>query len=196
MRHVQALFSDQWRVFGLPQGAPERCSKMNQATYDLLTKICDRCGGRCCYYARPPLTEERISILLENGISLDDVLFREHRTLDCKSTGFCVGFSDGRCRLQNVKPETCSAGPFTFDVRGGKLEIHIKRERICELVSFLKSNPAVFNEQYELAVEKIRHLVRSLPSEELESVCRVEETETDMVAEIPLDEVFANDRGN
>jgi Fe-S-cluster containining protein len=166
---------------------------MNQATFDLLTKICDKCGGRCCYYARPPLTEERISILLENGMSLDDVLFREHRMLDCKSTGFCVGFADGRCRVQSVKPETCSAGPFTFDVRNGKLEIYLKKERICDLVAFLKGNPAVYNEQYELAVEKIQHLVRQLPPEELESVCRVDEPETDKIAEIPLAEVFSND---
>ncbi len=136
---------------------------MNQITFDLLTKICDKCGGRCCYYAKPPLTEERISILVENGISLDNVVFREHRMLDCKSTGFCVGYSEGRCRVQHVKPETCMAGPFTFDVKNGKLEIYLKKDRICDLVTFLKVNPAVYNEQFELAVQNIRQLVRPFP---------------------------------
>jgi Fe-S-cluster containining protein len=142
------------------------------------------------------LTEERISILLDNGMTLDDIMFREHRSLDLKSTGFCVGYSDGRCRVQHVKPETCAAGPFTFDVRNGNLEIFLKRERICDLVAFLKGNPGVYNEQFELAVEKIQQLVRSLPAEELESVCRVEEPETDKVAEIPLAEVFCDDLRN
>jgi Fe-S-cluster containining protein len=163
---------------------------MNQATNDLMAKICDKCGGRCCYYARPPLTEERISILLDNGMTLDDVRFREHRSLDCKSTGFCVGFSDGRCRVQHVKPETCTAGPFTFDVRNGNLEIFLKKERICDMVSFLKGNPGAYHEQFELAVCMIQQLVRSLPPEELESVCRVGEPKTDKVAVIPLAEVF------
>ncbi|MBI0582610.1 MAG: YkgJ family cysteine cluster protein [Methanomassiliicoccus sp.] len=163
---------------------------MNQATYELLTTICDRCGGRCCYYARPPLTEERISILLENGMTLDDVLFRDHRMLDCKSTGFCVGFSEGRCRVQHVKPETCSAGPFIFDVRDGCLRIYLRKDRTCDLVAFLKGNPAVYHEQFELALEKIQHLVRSLPREELTSFCGVEGPETEKVAEMPLSEVL------
>lgn len=166
---------------------------MNQATYDLLAKICEKCGGRCCYYARPPLTEERITLLLDNGIVIDDILFREHRMLNNKSTGFCVGYSEGRCRVQHVKPETCAAGPFTFDVRNGILEIYLKRERVCDLAAFLKSNPAVYHEQFELAVRNIRHLVRSLPIEELQSVCRTAGPEADRVAEIPLADVLDKD---
>jgi len=169
---------------------------MNQLTFDLLTKICDKCGGRCCYFAKPPLTEERISILLENGISFDDIVFGEHRMLDCKSTGFCIGYSGGRCRVQQVKPETCVAGPFTFDIKNGKLEIYLKKDRICDLVSFLKGNPSVYDEQFELAFQHIRHLVRSLPPEELDSVCRVEEPATDKVAEFSLSEVLSNDGRN
>jgi Fe-S-cluster containining protein len=169
---------------------------MNQITYDLLTQICTKCGGRCCYYSKPPLTEERISILLENGITFDDIKFGDHRQLDCRSTGFCVGYSEGRCRVQNVKPETCQAGPFTFDVQNGKLEIFIKKDRICELVTFLKGNPSAYNEQFEMAVQSIIHLVRSLPPEELHSVCKVEEPETEKVAEFPLSEVLSNDRRN
>jgi len=93
---------------------------MNQVTYDLLTAICDKCGGRCCYFAKPPLTEERITILLENGMTFDDILFQNYRKLACKSTGFCVGYRNGRCTVQDVKPETCVAGPFTFDVKRGQ----------------------------------------------------------------------------
>lgn len=169
---------------------------MNQITYDLLTQICDKCGGRCCYFAKPPLTEERISILLENGMTLDDIVFGTYRKLDCKSTGFCVGFKDGRCRVQHVKPETCVAGPFTFDIRNDKLEIYLKQERICELVAFLKSNPEVYKEQYDLALQNIAQLLKALPKEELAELLKVEEDATDLVVKLPLDEVFASDGRN
>lgn len=169
---------------------------MNQITYDLLTKICDKCGGRCCYFAKPPLTEERISILLENGATFDDILFQTYRKLDCKSTGFCVGFNGGRCRFHDVKPETCVAGPFTFDIKNDMLEVYIKQERICEMVAFLKENPDVYREQYELALQNIECLVRSLPKDELAEVLKVEEDATDKVAELPLREVFYADGRN
>jgi uncharacterized protein len=165
---------------------------MNQKTFDILTGICEKCGGRCCYYAHPPLTEERISILLDNGITFDEIQFGSYRRLDVKSTGFCIGYRDGKCRVQGVKPETCVAGPFTFDVRNGKLEIYLKKERICELVTFLKNDPAVYHEQYELAVHNIQNLVRCLPQDELDAVIKIEEPETDKVSEIPMTEVLAN----
>ena len=132
---------------------------MNQMTMDLLTKICDKCGGRCCYYARPPLTEERISILIENGVTFDEIMFREHRMLDCKSTGFCIGW-DGRCRIQQVKPETCVAGP-SFDICDGSWRLPKKDASATWL--FLKSDRAAYDEQFELAVQNIQHLVRAFP---------------------------------
>lgn len=178
------------------KGAPNGWFTMNQITYDLLTKICEKCGGRCCYYAKPPLTEERISILLDHGMTFDDILFQSYRKLDTKSTGFCVGFRDGKCKVQGVKPETCVAGPFTFDVRNDKLEIYLKKERLCDLVAFLKNNPEVYQEQYDLALQSICHLVKTLPSEELAEVLKVEESDTDLVGEVPLSEVLSPDSRN
>jgi Fe-S-cluster containining protein len=159
---------------------------MNQITKDLLAKICERCGGRCCFYAKPPLTEDRISILLEHGLSLDDVLFRDHRMLDCKSTGFCIGFKEGRCTVHPVRPETCVAIPFTFSICDGMLEIYLRKERLCDLVSFLKGHPDAYREQFELALQNIRRLIRSLPEEELASICREDMSNADKVAELPL----------
>lgn len=162
---------------------------MNQMTKDLLTKICEKCGGRCCFYAKPPLTEERITILLAHGVTLDDVLFRDHRMLECKSSGFCIGFKDGHCTLHQVRPETCVASPFTFGISNGKLEIYLKKERLCNLVSFLKSDPSAYREQFELALQNIQQLIRSLPKEELESVCHRDRMDSDKVAEFPLEDV-------
>ena len=67
---------------------------------------------------------------------------------------------------------------------------------LCEMVTFLKENPEVYREQYELALQNIEYLIRSLPKEELDEVLKVEEDSTDKVAEVPLREVFAPDRRN
>ncbi|NLK26527.1 MAG: YkgJ family cysteine cluster protein [Euryarchaeota archaeon] len=169
---------------------------MNQITYDLLTTICERCGGRCCFYAKPPLTEERTSVLLENGMTSDDILFQNYRKLDCKSTGFCVGYQDGRCTIHHVKPETCVAGPFTFKVSGDMLEIRIRQERICDLARFLNNNPEVYREQYELALQNITSLLKALPPEELSEASKAWRGSTDVVATIPLAEALSSDNMN
>ena len=169
---------------------------MNQRTYDLISDICAKCGGRCCYFARPPLSEERISILLENGITWDKIKFGNYRNLDIKSTGFCSAYHEGRCKVQSVKPETCVAGPFTFDIKDGNLEIYLKKERICDLVSFIKEHSEVYKEQYELAIKNIMHLIKNLPEDELREILKVDEPETMRISEIPLTEVYADDGRN
>ncbi len=67
---------------------------------------------------------------------------------------------------------------------------------MCDLVTFLRSNPEVYREQYELAVQNIQNLVRTLPREELAEVCKVDEPDTVKVGEYSLAEVLANDRRN
>ena len=97
-----------------------------------LSRACAKCdiGGRCCFEARPPLTEERIRILMDNGFALTRSIgsgpgIRGGHRAD----GFCTLFKDGRCSIHSVKPETCIAGPFTFDVKGAVLEVYLKRRR-------------------------------------------------------------------
>ena len=169
---------------------------MDNAQLQTLNSICAKCGGRCCYYTRPPLTEERISVLVDNGISLDDIRWGKYRALELKSTGFCKGYQDGSCRFNGTKPELCAAGPFIFDIKDDKLEIFIKKDRLCPLASYLKSHPDEFKQKYNSAVYHIVKFVRALPEEELVEVLKQEKPESEKVDEIPLAEVNRGDCGN
>ena len=99
----------------------------------------------------------------------------------------CVMFNDnGLCAIQSFKPETCAAGPFTFDVKEGVIEIYMKKESICPLVAVLKQDVKAYDEQYKMAVEKIIRVVAFLPEDELWTVCNIEEPDTDKVEDLTI----------
>jgi hypothetical protein len=123
---------------------------------------------------------------MNNGVSADAVEFAGYRRLRLRQDGFCVLFQDGRCSIHSIKPETCVAGPFTFDIKGDTLQIFIKRESICPMVRFLKANRKAYDGLFEISVEKIMDLVNSVPEAEMAEILKIEEPETDLVAEIRL----------
>jgi hypothetical protein len=51
--------------------------------------------------------------------------------------------------------------------------------------------PEAYRQQYALAVQSISHLVSDLTEEEIAAICRIEEPETEKVAEIPR--VYSHD---
>ena len=99
--------------------------------------------------------------------------------------GTCIFCNGNKCSIHTIKPETCRAGPFTFDVKGDIIEIFLKYETICPVVRLLKEVPEAYEHQFDLAKKSITHLVRHLTDEELDAICRIEEPETEKVAEIP-----------
>ena len=105
--------------------------------------------------------------------------------LKTKKNGECILFVNGKCSVHSCKPETCRAGPFTFDVKGDIIEIFLKHVSLCPMVRLLKEVPEVYEQQYRAAVWEITHLVRNLPGDQLAEVCRIDEPDTDKVAEIP-----------
>ena len=102
--------------------------------------------------AMPPLTEKRIDILLANGVSRDNIEIKGYKRLRLKPDGFCVLFQDGKCSVHSVKPETCVAGPFTFDVKGRILQIFLKKPSICPMVKVLKKDLKAYESLFELSV--------------------------------------------
>jgi Fe-S-cluster containining protein len=136
--------------------------------------------------AMPPLTEKRIDILLANGVSPDNIEIKGYKRLRLKPDGFCVLFQDGKCSVHSVKPETCVAGPFTFDLKGTILQIFLKKPSICPMVEVLKKDRKAYESLFELSVSEIVDLVNGLPSEELEEIVKIDEPETELVAEIKL----------
>ncbi|MGD0818409.1 MAG: YkgJ family cysteine cluster protein [Methanomassiliicoccales archaeon] len=158
---------------------------MSDEWYDKATEVCQQCGGRCCMNAHPPLTDERIRILTDNDVSCDNIEFAGYKRLKVKDDNMCVMFKDnGLCAIHGFKPETCVAGPFTFDVKEGVIEIYMKKESICPLVAVLKQDCKAYDEQYKMAVEKIIRVVAFLPEEELWTVCRIEEPDTEKVEDL------------
>ena len=161
---------------------------MDENLCEALSQACNECHlvGGCCFDARPPLSQERIDILLKNGVSADAVEFAGYKRLRLKPDGFCVLFLDGKCSIHSIKPETCVAGPFTFDIKENVLQIFIKRESICPMVRFLKANRKAFDGLFETSVERIMELVNSVPPLEMAEILKIDEPETDLVAEIRL----------
>jgi Fe-S-cluster containining protein len=161
---------------------------MDENLCEALSQACNECHlvGGCCFDARPPLSQERIDILLKNGVSADAVEFAGYKRLRLKPNGFCVLFQDGKCSIHSIKPETCVAGPFTFDMKGNILQIFIKRESICPMVRFLKANRKAFDGLFEASVERIMELVDKVPPLEMAEILKIDEPETDLVAEIKL----------
>ena len=163
---------------------------MDEDISQALSQACDDChlAGGCCFEARPPLSQKRIDILMENGVSPDAVEIVGYKRLCLGRDGFCVLFRDGKCSIHEFKPETCVAGPFTFDIDGDMLRIFLKRESICPMVRFLRANRKAYDALFEISVEKIMDLIRNVPDEEMAQILKIEEPETDLVAEIQLEE--------
>ena len=155
---------------------------------EAISQACSEChlDGGCCFEARPPLSQERIDILIKNGVAESTVEFAGYKRLRLKQDGFCVLFLDGKCSIHSIKPETCVAGPFTFDIKDNVLQIFLKRENICPMVRFLKANRKAYDGLFETSVEKIMHLIKNLPASEMAEILKIEEPDTDLVAEIPL----------
>jgi Fe-S-cluster containining protein len=169
---------------------------MGRTWEEIFTEVCDRCGGRCCCEARPPLTKERIDLISGSGVPVDRIDFSGYKKIRTREDGFCMMYQKNRCSIHRIKPETCVAGPFTFDIRNGVLEIYLKKEILCPIVPYLKKDEQAYRRQYAMAIDNITKLVRCLPPDEILEILKIEEPETEKVAEIPLDGMKFDDGRN
>jgi uncharacterized protein len=147
--------------------------------------ICLRCGGHCCDGAHPPISEHYYRRLVASGVPEEAFERNGYRYIRTRDDGTCTFCTGGKCGIHGIKPETCRAGPFTFDVKGDTIGIFLKFEEICPLVRLYKDTPEAYDQQYALAVKSISHLVSNLTDDEIAAVCRIEEPQTGKVAEIP-----------
>jgi hypothetical protein len=87
-----------------------------------------------------------------------------------------------------VKPETCRAGPVTFDVnrRSRKVEWYLKKTEICALAKRLCENRDLFKEHFEVARVEILRLIRELDAEALRAILLIEEPQTFKIGEDDL----------
>jgi Fe-S-cluster containining protein len=101
--------------------------------------------------------------------------------------GYCV-FRDKKtrkCLVHAVKPETCVAGPITFDInkKTKKIEWHIKMEKICPLAGVVYKDKRLLEKHLVSAKREIQRFVRDLDVEALKAILEIAEPETFKVAE-------------
>jgi len=152
-------------------------------------EVCSMCKTNydCCHGTRPPITRERRRIIEEylkrrkitivNAFAEEDYVFpRENEE------GYCV-FHDmktRKCMIHVVKPETCVAGPITFDSdrKTGKAELFIKKETICPLAGTVYRDRTMLQKHLKSAQKEIARLVENLDPKELGSILKKDEPET------------------
>lgn len=168
--------------------------------------ICGRCSAhRCCQSTRPPLTIRRRQIIdaylkeqkfhVENPFTQTAYFFPRE-----DAEGYCIFYDKKtkKCQIHPVKPETCVAGPITFDinVKNQKIEWHLKMEKICSLAGAVGKNEETLKKHLESAKREILKLVGELDSKSLRAILKIEEPETfkigeDNITKDVLDKLFA-----
>jgi len=143
-----------------------------------------KCGGHCCDDAHPPISLNCQERLLAAGVSQTAFETNGYRRLRTNPDHTCILMKDNMCLIHAIKPETCRAGPFTFDVDGDTIRIFLKHASICPIVTLLKEVPEAYGQQYDLALENITNLVAHLTDAEIREINRIDEPDTDLVAEV------------
>ncbi|MCX8153002.1 MAG: YkgJ family cysteine cluster protein [Candidatus Bathyarchaeota archaeon] len=157
--------------------------------------ICFKCNIICCQDAKPPLTRQRQKII-EGYIKTRQLgitklfLHGEYSFPAVNETGLCV-FYDKKtreCLVHTVKPETCRAGPITFDInlKTGKIEWYLKTADICPLAGIMSNDSNLFKAHFKVAREEILRLVCELDGKALRAILKIEEPETFKIGEEDL----------
>lgn len=155
-------------------------------------EICSTCKINCCYDARPPITEKRERIILEylkaQGISIENpFMHAEYAFPRETSDGHCIFYdkTTRKCIVHPVKPETCVAGPITFDIntKTGKIEWYLKFEKICPLAGVMYRDKVLLENHFENARKEILRLVRQLSPKALKTILKREEPDTFKIGE-------------
>lgn len=156
--------------------------------------VCSKCNTNyaCCFGTDPPISHKRKRVierfLKENKIPIKNPFVQgEYVFPRKKAEGYCIFFDTKtkKCQIHPVKPETCVAGPITFDMntRSQKIEWYVKMESICPLAGIVYKNGELLQKHLEAAKKEILKLVSELSSEELRAILKKEEPETFKIGE-------------
>jgi uncharacterized protein len=158
--------------------------------------VCSECRNVCCKDANPPLTNKRKVLLSEyleqKTMSIEASLFsvEEYSHPVADQQGLCVFYDKEtrKCKVHSVKPETCIAGPVTFDInlKTGKVEFYLKKAEICQFAGVLYENKALLEEHLSSAQSEILQLISDLDARDLKAILRIPEPETFKISEVDL----------
>jgi len=158
-------------------------------------QTCKKCNGYCCQNARPPITRKRKEIISKylavQGLRIENPFDKTTYTFIREtSDGFCVLFDKvtRKCLVHSVKPETCEAGPITFDInlQTGKVEWFLKSESICPLAGILHKDKDVLEKYLSSAKKALQTFIQELDAEALYTLLKIEEPETFKIEEDSL----------
>jgi len=159
--------------------------------------ICSRCEINCCRDARPPITHRRREIiekyLRSRGISTENLFVQTGYLFPREDAeGYCTFYDKRtrRCQVHPVKPETCVAGPVTFDldIQNRKIEWYIKMEEICSLAGAMYQERQRLSRHLRQARTEIFRLVRELDPTALQAILKIEEPKTFKIGEDDIEE--------
>ena len=90
--------------------------------------------------------------------------------------------------MHQVKPETCRAGPVTFDINFStkKVEWFLKKPEICAFAGVLYGNKAAFKDHFDVAKKELTHLIGELDPDELRVIVKIEEPSAFKIGEDDL----------
>lgn len=157
--------------------------------------VCRDCKLGCCQDARPPLTKERICAIEEYLRSAGKVvnrffIYSDYSFPSIDTDNFCIFYNKitKLCQIHVVKPETCRAGPVTFDINRNtrKVEWFLKTREVCLFAGKLFDTPKKFNEHFEIAKKELMRLICDLDSESLRAILTRDEPHTFKIGEDPL----------
>jgi len=157
--------------------------------------VCCQCTSSCCQDAKPPLTLKRkkmiVDYLQKQKIQIAHPFVNGAYSFPAvDAVGFCVFYGKGtkQCLVHPVKPETCRAGPITFDInrRTQKVEWYLKTAEVCALAQALRGNDTAFRAHFEVAKDELRRLICQLDSEALQAILKIEEPQTVKIGEDDL----------
>ena len=157
--------------------------------------VCCECKLGCCQDAKPPITKERKRIIEEylrkEEISIEHSFVQANYCFPAvDEMDFCIFYhkQTKKCLVHSVKPETCKAGPVTFDInrRTQKVEWFLKTAALCSFAEQLYQDDKQFKAHFKVAKEEILRLIRELDAEALRAILRIEEPQTFKIGEDAL----------
>ena len=155
------------------------------------------CSMGCCTHVCPPITSERKRIidryLQDQEISPCDWLNSTSRRYAFPREtpdGSCIFFDvvQRTCRIHPVKPETCRAGPITFDLDIGRERViwYLKSSADCLIAAELRRQPKVLSKYLLRAKKALRQLIRQLGSSALHELLLIDEPTVSQIGEDPF----------
>jgi len=149
--------------------------------------ICGKCKINCCRDAKPPISLRRRQLieayLKRKAFSVENLFVQTSYVFPKEDAeGYCVFYDQKtrKCEIHPVKPETCVAGPITFDIdsRKRRIEWYLKFEEACPLAGILHKNEEMLKRRLKLAKRGILRLIHELDPEALRAILKIEEPET------------------